>query len=88
MELKKMTVEGFVQETSSSSPAPGGGSIAALKKVPRTTGAAFLKSGSPTSARHLTLLFCSAQPDQTDMISFCFSSTAASMFLIYLSVSF
>ena len=30
MELKKMTVEGFVQETSSSSPAPGGGSIAAL----------------------------------------------------------
>lgn len=29
MELKKMTVEGFVQETSSSSPAPGGGSIAA-----------------------------------------------------------
>ena len=30
MELKKMTVEGFIQETSSSSPAPGGGSIAAL----------------------------------------------------------
>lgn len=30
MELKKLTVEGFIQETSSSSPAPGGGSIAAL----------------------------------------------------------
>ena len=30
MELKKMTVEGFIQETSSSSPAPGGGNIAAL----------------------------------------------------------
>lgn len=30
MELKKLTVEDFIQETSSSSPAPGGGSIAAL----------------------------------------------------------
>ncbi|MCH3950114.1 MAG: cyclodeaminase/cyclohydrolase family protein [Acidaminococcus sp.] len=30
MELKKMTVADFIQETSSSSPAPGGGSIAAL----------------------------------------------------------
>lgn len=30
MELKKLTVEGFINETASSSPAPGGGSIAAL----------------------------------------------------------
>ena len=30
MELRKLTVEGFINETSSSSPAPGGGSIAAL----------------------------------------------------------
>lgn len=30
MELRKLTVEGFIDETASSSPAPGGGSIAAL----------------------------------------------------------
>lgn len=30
MELRKLTVEGFINETASSSPAPGGGSIAAL----------------------------------------------------------
>lgn len=30
MELRKLTVEGFVNETASSSPAPGGGSVAAL----------------------------------------------------------
>lgn len=30
MELRKPTVEGFINETASSSPAPGGGSIAAL----------------------------------------------------------
>lgn len=30
MELVKMTVEGFINETASNSPAPGGGSIAAL----------------------------------------------------------
>ena len=30
MELRKLTVEGFINETASSSPAPGGGSIASL----------------------------------------------------------
>lgn len=30
MELRKLTVEGFINETASSSPAPGGGSVAAL----------------------------------------------------------
>ena len=30
MELRKLSVEAFIDETGSSSPAPGGGSIAAL----------------------------------------------------------
>jgi formiminotetrahydrofolate cyclodeaminase len=62
MELKKMTVEAFIQETSSSSPAPGGGSIAALNAA---SAAALIEM-----VAHLTIgkeKYASAEPEMKEV---------------------
>jgi formiminotetrahydrofolate cyclodeaminase len=63
MELRKLTVEDFMQETGSSSPAPGGGSIAALNAA---SSAALVEM-----VAHLTIgkeKYASVEPEMKDVV--------------------